>query len=389
MKETKAMFMINILKAIIEIYFDTFFVFYFFKVANYEVILLAKYYLTVYLFIGLGFILIRKAMKRNVKVPFFRIGISLQAVFIALIMLLKEHIINYIFIVAIVKGIADGFYHFPKNILNTEKISNEGRQRFDGIVNIITKLISIIIPLVLGILLTYFNYVEIGKVVFVLFLIIFLISFDFKDKIYVNKNVDLKGFKKIVNKNHNVKLSMWVPFLAGFTYSSGVMGFVITLSKINNFKTNLNLGFVDSLCGILSLIVATIFALKLKEKNFKKTLLFSGIFSFITLILFAFFPTKWTLICYLIVRYTLVLIINKISDVVVTNLSNSKELKEEYKTEFYLIRDLIFSVSRCTGYLALFIICLFVGMNYISYLMIVCALAILCEAIVVSKIIKE
>ena len=42
---------------------------------------------------GFSFFLIRNAMKKNIKVPYFRIGISLQAIFVALIMVLKEHII--------------------------------------------------------------------------------------------------------------------------------------------------------------------------------------------------------------------------------------------------------------------------------------------------------
>ena len=55
MSEKNAMFWENIFKNIINVYFDTFFVFYFFKVANYEVLPLAKYYLTLYLFCGIGF----------------------------------------------------------------------------------------------------------------------------------------------------------------------------------------------------------------------------------------------------------------------------------------------------------------------------------------------
>ena len=62
-KEDKAIFIIDILKNIINVYFDTFFVLYFFQVANYEIVPLVKYYVVLYLAIGIGFILIRKSMK--------------------------------------------------------------------------------------------------------------------------------------------------------------------------------------------------------------------------------------------------------------------------------------------------------------------------------------
>lgn len=70
MNERNAMFWVNVLKNITGSYFDTFFVLYFFEVANYDVIPLAKYYITTYLFIAIGFFLIRKFIKRNQKITF-------------------------------------------------------------------------------------------------------------------------------------------------------------------------------------------------------------------------------------------------------------------------------------------------------------------------------
>ena len=81
MKEKNALFLIKVLRGTINVYFDIFFVFYFYKATNYEVYPLAKYFLSLYLFAALGFFLVRKAMKKNIRAPYFRIGISLQAVF--------------------------------------------------------------------------------------------------------------------------------------------------------------------------------------------------------------------------------------------------------------------------------------------------------------------
>lgn len=74
MSEKRAIFLITILKNIINVYFDTFFIFYFFKVANYEVLPLAKYYLALYFFTGIGFFLTRNSMKKNIKVPYLESG---------------------------------------------------------------------------------------------------------------------------------------------------------------------------------------------------------------------------------------------------------------------------------------------------------------------------
>lgn len=388
MNEKKAIFIINILKNIIEVYFDTFFVFYFFKVSNYEVIPLAKYYITLYFFIGLGFILIKKQMKKNFKVPYFRIGISLQAIYIALIMLLKENIINYIYLVAFIKGIADGFYHYPKNIMNTEKITNNDRQKFDGIVNIINKIVSIIIPIILGVALTFMSYTSLGKVFFILFIIMYIVSFYLKDLPQV-KECNNQKFTTVIKSNKKIKYALMQPLLSGLTYSSGVMGIIITLSKIYNFKTNLNLGFVDSILAAISLIVCILFTSKITPQKFNKTLIISGSASFISLILFSFSPTKTNLIIYLFIRNSFIKIIELISSNIVTNFSNSENLDKSFKVEFYCAKDILYSISRCIGYLILLFVCLKFGINYINYIMIIPAVAILAESIIMNRLNKK
>lgn len=391
MNEKKAMFLINILKNIINVYFDTFFVVYFLKVANYEVVPLAKYYLTLYLFIGIGFILIRNSMKQNVKVPYFRIGISLQAVYIALIMLLKEKIINYVYLVGIVKGIADGFYHFPNNILETEKITNDERQKYQGIVNIVNKIFSIIVPLLIGILLTYISYINLGKMFFVLFLLMFIISFYIDDEYhYINKKFELKKFIKLIKENKNIRNALVICLLSGLTYSSGVMGIIVTLIKINVFKTNLNIGFVDSACAAIYLILCLLYTAKIKKSYFKYLSLFSGFISFVTLIIFAFKPSVIILIIYLLVRNSFIGLINLITNNVSNNLSNSSnEIKDNYKAEYYLFKDLMYTISRCSGYLVLLIVCLAFGIDIVNYILIICGIALLLQGILVAKLCKN
>jgi len=390
MSEKNAMFWENIFKNIINVYFDTFFVFYFFKVANYEVLPLAKYYLTLYLFCGIGFFAIRNSMKKNNKVPYFRIGISLQAIYIALIMLLKDDIINYIYLVGLVRGVADGFFHFPKNILETEKINNEERQKYSGIVTTINKVSSIVVPLILGVALTFMSYTDLGKIFFVLFIVMFIVSFYLKDDYYYfDKKFETKKFITLIKENKNIRKSLILPLLSGLTYSSGVMATIVTLSKINIFKTNLNLGLVDSLCGVVFLLTCILYTNKFKKDNFDKLSLVSSIISFITLIIFAIKPSVTILIIYLFVRNSVIGLMNLITNNVVNNLSNSKELKDNFKAEYYLFRDIMFSVSRCVGYLILLLVCLIFGMEYINYILIISAISILFEGVIVNKIAKQ
>ena len=46
----------------------------------------------------------------------------------------------------------------------------------------------------------------------------------------------------------------------------------------------------------------------------------------------------------------------------------------------------MFCISRCLGYLVLLMVCLTVGMNYINYILIISAIALLLEGVIVGKL---
>lgn len=387
-KEKKTIFIIDMLRTTTTVYFSTFFVFYFLKVANYEIIPLAKYYITTYLFIGISFVLVSKFVKNNYKVEVFRLGVAFKALYVALIMLLKEKIINYIFVVAIIDGISNGLYAYPKNLLNAEKITNEDRQKYSGRINTVCQIISIIIPLLLGVLLTYFDYVQVGKGFFVLFVIMYLISFKLKDDKHYKRKLEFNKLFESVKSNKSLRYALLKPFLSGLTFSSGVMYLIITLYKIYNFKTNLNLGLVTSICSFICLLGCIIFGF-IKKKNFNKVMLFSGILSFITILSFTFFPSKTSLIIFMFIDNMFITFITLISNMVVINYSNSEEIKKDLKPEFYCIIDIMFMISRVLGYTLLLLVCLFIGKEYINYLLIVPAISLILESIIIGKLSRK
>ena len=226
--DKKSFTLINIIRNIVTIFFDTFFAIYFFNLTNYEILPLAKYYLVVYVSLVGGFWLLKNTIKNKSKVPFLRIGISLTSVYLALIMILKEKIVDYVYLVAIIKGLGEGFYYYPRNILNTSKISNKSRRKYDGVVNSVNQISNIVIPLILGILLTYYDYITIGKVVFVLMIIIFILSFFVKEDDNKNKPTNVFKFLKKIIKNKKIREVLLIQFFRGFTITSGVITAVMT-----------------------------------------------------------------------------------------------------------------------------------------------------------------
>ena len=304
-------------------------------------------------------------------------------------MILKENIISFVIPVAIIRGLADGIYYFPKNLMDTEKIENKDRQKFNGIISIISTITSILIPVFLGILLTFYSYVSVSKIVFILFIVLYILTFWIKDTgNYTNKKLEWKRFFKLLKTNKNVRNVLLGPLLSGFTYAPGVMILVMTLLKIYNFKTSFNLGIVDSLCAVLTLLTCVVFT-TIKANKFRKVMTVAGFVSFVTLIITAIYPSKVMLIIYLIVYSSFINILSQITGIVRVNLSNCPELIKDLKTEYYLVTEFCYSFSRCFGYLLLLFICLTFGTKHLNIVLILPAISILFEGIIIGRLCKK
>ena len=354
MNDRKAFSLISIIRNIIMVYFDTFFAIYFFNLTNYEILPLAKYYLVVYFVLSLSFWLLRKSITLKYKVYYYRIGISFLALYLALIMLLKEDIIKYIYPVAIIKGLSEGFYYYPRNILNSSKVSNKERSHYDGIINAINQISSIVIPLVLGILLSYFNYVEIGKGVFILVIVIFGLSYFVKDDLMVHERIKTVNFYKMIIKDKNIRNALIIQFLRGFTIASGVLTVAMTIYKILYFKSNLYIGILNSFLGLLTFITCIFYA-KSKLNNYRRINIISLILIIVSLLILGIYPNNYVFIIYLVIYSTGITLITLICDNITTNVSNNLLIKE-HKPEYHLILETSLGISRVGGYVALLII---------------------------------
>lgn len=368
--------LITLLRSAVNVYFGQFLVFYFFTVANYDIVPIATFYIFEYLFLGIGFFLIRHSMKSENGIPYYRIGIALTALYLALIMIFKENIIHYAALVGIVIGMAEGFYHFPNNTLFARIVPNEERKKYSGTHSIFTNVIAITLPLIVGYFLTYFSYVEIAKVVFCLMIISFFLSFGLKDKKYEQKKSDIKGFLQLVKQNRNLKKIFSASFLAGLTFSSGALSLVVTIFTIFEFQTNLNLGIITSIFAVCTCITCYIFGSKLKEKHFRTVVLISMSIFVLSLICFGLFPGKATIILYNFGKTICLTIMTLIFDLYVVNNSNMDEVRDEYQTEYFLVTDLSYCAARVPSYLIVLGIVSIFGIGALKYSFFFFALAI-------------
>lgn len=376
--------LINIIRNIVNIYFDTFFAIYFFNLTNYEILPLAKYYLIVYVFLLLSFWILRFNQTIKDKIYYYRISISIMALYLSLIMILKENIVNHLFIVAVLKGISEGFYYYPRNILNSSKINNEDRKEYDGIQSAINQISSVVIPLLLGIFLSIYTYVQIGKVIFVLMIVIFILSYFVRDDAKNRMVIKPLAFYKKITKDKLVKRALLLQFLRGFTITGGVLTAVMTIYKILYFESNLYIGVLNAILGLITCIASIIYAKSSNDKLFKKSNILTVILLSISIIWLVIRPTDILFIIYLVVYAIGITVISLYCDKITTDASNL-EITKEHKAEYHLILETSLGISRISGYVILLIVGLIGNIEILKYILLISIIPLCLLVIVINK----
>lgn len=384
-KDSRYFTLNKLLRTVVLIFIDTFFSVYFFTLCNYEILPMAKYYLIEYISLPLGFFIIRKAIKKNIKLPYYRISFSLLGIYLSLILLLKAKIINYILLLGFFKGLGDGFYYYPTNIFDAEKISNSDRNKYSGLLNTVNTLISIIIPLGLGFLLSKMSYINAGKIFMIVIILMFGLSFKMSDPNVSQKEFNLKKFFDYLKNDSSLKEMFKIRYLEGLTYSSSALNVVITLYSILYLKTNLNIGILTSVLSCISLVTTTLYAYK-NSKNDRLLINLSLIFILSSLGLIFIRPNIYTLIIFLIINNSLIVYIDLLDKNMFTNLTNQYTMiRNNYKAEYHLLLEIFINSGRITGFLLFFAIGL---IGQITYFKIIIGLSIIAYLILLIKIKK-
>ena len=177
-------------------------------------------------------------------------------------------------------------------------------------------------------------------------------------------------------------------FLKGLTLTDGVLGTVITILIMFSFKSEFNLGIINSVVALLSLIVLYIYSKLYKGKDDRNVILFSGIVMFLVVILLIINISKPTIILYNVIFGIFGTgILTFIYGLRLFNLAKKKVDNKE-KTEYWGARELFLNLGRVSGYILLLLVGLN-GINYLIYLLIFLNFLVLLFAIFLSDIDKN
>lgn len=352
---------------ILDLFSNTFLTAYFYKITQDNMIYISTYYIIVWIAATIGALLVGNYIKRKNKVVLYRCGIVILTVFILLIIILNEKILDYVWLMAIIYGISVSTTGFPFNMMESELVNDKERTKYIGYKHAFGEATKVIAPIFLGAYITYTSYKTAAMLVLVFSIIKLINSCFIKNVNVVKEKINLRKFIDTAKQYTQYPiLKMYIiEFLKGITVN-GVLDKIIALLIIYEVKTDLNLGIWSSFFSICMILTMFVFAKKYNKSNSNAILTvcsFSIITSFI-LLLFSINIT--TIILYNIVYYIFIKIVFSISEINLFDYSNKPPFNKELNVEYFIFREIFLNLGRVLGYVILLIIGLTHNLEYLK-----------------------
>lgn len=367
----KVIFNLRILKSILRSFVDSFLVLYFLDVSDHNILPLGIYKLVSVISIYSVIFLLRNLAKSSHRVNLMRIGIILDFVYFLTIILLKDKIIDYIYLVGLLYGIEEGFYYCVYNMLETDGVKNGERAKFIGTCKAIESILSILFPLLFGSLIYATGFLKSLIIVLIIVVLRIILSFIFKDtNIPQSRKVNFKEYFKLTKNDQRFKQLGKVEIFNGITYSEGAFSYIVTIYIIKVFSNSFSLGVFTSIFSIIACVIGILFAKLIKKGHYIPAIKISTTLTIVSLCFMIFKCNAITIIAFNLFQTISKTIIELVNSSNQANLCNIQKIKKEYKVEYWVTFETYLVIGRIIGQ-SIFILMAYTNSNIIIMIFVV------------------
>lgn len=314
---------------------------FFFKETK-HLFVIAAYNLIINIVTPIAFILSGILSKKKNGIFTLRCGLFIYALFFALILLIGDRGADYIYLLAVIVGLAAGFYWLTFNTLCCEFTDKGNRNKFNGLNGGLSGVAAIVGPMLSAYIISNFKGFTGYRVVFAItcsvFLILILISTIFKWE-YSGEKLDYK--KAFFSVNDKWKPIRKATFFIGFKDSS--MMFLINIFAIEVFKKEIYLGLFALVAAAVTSMSYLLAQRLIKPNCKKKAILFGVVGSFISIL-----PLLIGINCYSLIIYAIIdgFCLPYFMLILTSSTFNVIDSDRHREVEYMINRDLVLNGGR-------------------------------------------
>lgn len=380
---------INAMKKIMVIFLGPFLTAYFIKTSQDSIVDLSVYYIFSYILLAIGSFIVASLVKNKFRIGMFRIGVILNFFYIMSIIILREKIIEHLGLISILYGISSSAYWFPYNLFVINKIDNNERTEYTVKSKIVSSIIGIACPILLGSIITVTNYELTAIIILFISLIQIILSFLLTPEKENNlPKFNLKKAWQKLKNNEQIRRMSIVEFFIGMNVSDGALEVLMTILIFNSFKTDMNLGIITSITTILSMLFVHAYGKIYKNRDDKKIILISSILPVVSVLILLVWRNNITIILYNLCYVIFTALLTLTREIRLFNLSDSYIVNKDIQCEYFSMREGILNCGRILGYSILLFAELSGNQLVLNIVMVLLTLSILIMGLNIRKIEK-
>lgn len=380
---------INAIKKVMILFLGPFLTAYFIKKSQESIIDLSIYYIFSYILLGVGSFIVASIIKNKFRVGMFRVGVIFNFIYIMAIIILKEKIVDYLWLISILYGVSSSIYWFSYNLFVINKIDNERRTEYTVKSKIISSIIGVLCPIVLGSIITVTNYELTAIIILIISIVQIILSFMLSpdNKTNLSKFNARQTFDKL-KSNKQIRRTSIVEFFIGMNVSDGALEILMTILILDSFKTDMNLGIITSITTVLSMICVHLYGKIYKKRDDKSLVIASSILPVIAVFILLIWRNNITIIIYNICYVIFTSLLALTREIRLFNISDSYIVDKNNQCEFFALREGILNMGRVIGYTMLLLAGLTNSRFVLSIVMILLTLSIPITGLNITKINK-
>ena len=346
---------IAFLRKFLSVFFSLFFNIYILKIVNNDMNFILKY--TVYSVI-LAFILEYISLKiinsKNAGI-FYKSSFVLSGICIILLIILKENVVKYIYIIKTLDTMKSTFYAVPYELIVIGSNTNKSMSSYLANLNILENITTVLTPIFSGFVIEKFSYNVLFIILGLETMLIIVIASNIKDFTVQDEKMNLREFWKVAKDKICLKDIYKCMFFRRIS-SQGAITELLPIVLFLRLGTELSFGSYNTMFAIISIISLQILKV-INNKNInKKFYPYMAIIIFISSLMVVFNTNFITLLIYYILMNSFGTIIESESCSAVYAAIKVDNL-EKYRKEHIMTFNIYMIIGQIISY----------GLVYILY----------------------
>lgn len=383
--ESNTLIGIQAIREVMEIFSGPFLTTYFIKTSIDSLVQISIYNIFVYFILAIASMVVCYVIKKKFKIETFRLGIIINFLYVLMIISLREKILNHLPVIALFYGVSSAAYWVPLGLFLINKVKNEERLKYETKNQMIKTVFKIVVPILLGSIITVSNYYITAIIILFLSVIQIVFSFWLKPLENTYETFNIKKAWKKIRHIKQIKNTIFIEYLQGLCISSSSLTVITTTLVFSALNTDFKLGIITSITSAIQMMVVYLYNKNKNMEKDKKIILISSIIPIISLTILLVNKCNITIIIYDVLSKVSTGLLSVIRIVQMYNTANHNIISINEQNEFWAIRETFINLGRITSYILLLIVSISGNIKNLNILMVALTLMIGLMGLKLSK----